>query len=338
MRQVDGFSLLHHNTFGLNVRCRTFIEYDTVDELESIVRSGNLSRSKWFHLGGGSNLLFLNDYYDGIVLHSGIKGIELFDEGGDSVLARVGAGVVWDEFVEWCVARGFGGVENLSLIPGEVGASPVQNIGAYGTEAKDVIHRVEAMGVNDALRREFTNEDCNFSYRNSFFKKNGIYIVAYVTFRLKRESAYTYNLEYGNIKKALEGETLVNLSSIRKSILAVRSAKLPDPKEIGSAGSFFKNPVVPVAVYDRMLNEYPNMPSYEVAAEERKIPAGWLIEQCGWKGKNLGHAGVYEKQALVLVNRGGASGKEIWSLAKEIIESVKARFGIEIFPEVCVVG
>lgn len=339
MREEDSFSLLHYNTFGLDMRCRTFMEYDTVEELEKIVSSGLLSRSKWLHIGGGSNLLFLNDDFEGVVLHSKIKRIEILEdaEQKDDVLVRVGAGVVWDDFVEWCVERGLGGVENLSLIPGEVGASPVQNIGAYGTEAKDVICRVEAMDVNNVLVREFTNEECQFAYRNSFFKKNGNYIVTYVTFLLKRESAYHYNLEYGNMRKALEGVKDINLKSIRKSIVAIRSAKLPDPKEIGSAGSFFKNPVVPLSVYERVLKDYPQMPSYEVSATERKIPAGWLIEQCGWKGKHLGRAGVYEKQALVLVNIGGASGKEIWNLAEEIVKSVKEKFGIEISPEVCLV-
>lgn len=335
MRREQDFSLLKYNTFGIDATCREFFEYDSLDELQSFVRSGALQGKRWMQIGGGSNLLFLDDF-DGIVLHSRIKGIERLASDGGDILVSVGSGVVWDDFVAYCVERGWAGVENLSLIPGEVGASPVQNIGAYGVEAKDAIFSVEALDVQSGEMHRFSNEACEFAYRDSFFKRNPNYIVTSVVYRLQAEADYRYNLSYGNLMKAMP-EAELSLALIRKTIIEIRNAKLPDPKEIGSAGSFFKNPIVDRSVYERLAACYDKMPYYEVSAEKVKIPAGWLIEQCGWKGKKVGSAGVYEKQALVLVNHGRSSGREIWHLAQQIVDSVREKFGISISPEACVI-
>ncbi|MBP5458472.1 MAG: UDP-N-acetylmuramate dehydrogenase [Paludibacteraceae bacterium] len=337
MRRETDFSLLKYNTFGIDVRCSDFFEYESVDELADFVSSGALEGRRWMQIGGGSNLLFLSDF-DGVVLHSKIKGIEVFPaDNPNEFLVTAGSGVVWDDFVEFCVERHLGGVENLSLIPGEVGASPVQNIGAYGVEAKDVIYEVQVLDVTKGKLCRFSNAECQFAYRNSYFKHHPNYIVTKVTYLLRSEAGYQYNVSYGNLLKAIPAETAFSLALIRKTIIDVRNSKLPDPKEIGSAGSFFKNPIVERALYESLSKDYPDMPFYELPDGMVKIPAGWLIDQCGWKGKQVERAGVYEKQALVLVNRGGATGKEVWNLAEQIVASVQKKFSITISPEVCVI-
>lgn len=337
MRRETDFSLLKYNTFGIDVRCRDFFEYESVDELADFVASGALEGRRWMQIGGGSNLLFLSDF-DGVVLHSKIDGIEIVPaDKPNEFFVTAGSGVVWDDFVAFCVDHHLGGVENLSLIPGEVGASPVQNIGAYGVEAKDVIYEVQAMDVTQGKMCRFSNAECQFAYRDSYFKHHTNYIVTRVTFLLHSEEGYQYNVSYGNLLKAIPEEMAFSLSLIRKTIIGVRNSKLPDPKEIGSAGSFFKNPIVERSLYEALSKDYPEMPFYEVPDGMVKIPAGWLIDQCGWKGKQLEHAGVYEKQALVLVNRGGATGREVWNLAEQIVASVQKKFSITISPEVCVI-
>lgn len=337
MRRETDFSLLKYNTFGIDVRCRDFFEYESVDELADFVASGALEGRRWMQIGGGSNLLFLSDF-DGVVLHSKIDGIEIVPaDKPNEFFVTAGSGVVWDDFVAFCVDHHLGGVENLSLIPGEVGASPVQNIGAYGVEAKDVICEVQAMDVTQGKMCRFSNAECQFAYRDSYFKHHTNYIVTRVTFLLHSEEGYQYNVSYGNLLKAIPEEMAFSLSLIRKTIIGVRNSKLPDPKEIGSAGSFFKNPIVERSLYEALSKDYPEMPFYEVPDGMVKIPAGWLIDQCGWKGKQLEHAGVYEKQALVLVNRGGATGQEVWNLAEQIVASVQKKFSITISPEVCVI-
>ena len=335
MKIEYNFPLLPYNTFGLNVYCRHFCEYNTASELENFIRSGALEKSDWLHIGGGSNLLFLRDY-DGVIIHSNIKGIEIVKETEKDCTVRVGAGEVWDDFVAWCVENRLGGVENLSLIPGEAGASPVQNIGAYGVEVKDVIQYVETISAKDASFRIFQDKECGFAYRNSIFKNDNSHIVTHVVFSLQKLPFYSYNLEYGVIREALSACREINLSQIRKAIIAIRNEKLPDPKELGNAGSFFKNPVISKEKFMQLQKEYPSIPHYQ-AGEEEKIPAGWLIEQSGWKGKSYKQAGVYDKQALVLINRGGATGSEIWELAGEIQKSVLDKFGIKIDPEVKVI-
>lgn len=331
------YSLLSHNTFGINVEADLFLEYSSVDELVTILSESDLPSKPFLHIGGGSNLLFECDYR-GTILHSAIKGIEVVEDSTDHVKVRVGAGVVWDDFVAWCVGRDLAGAENLSLIPGEVGASVVQNIGAYGVEIKDIADRVEAVEIKSCKKRVFTNSECSFSYRHSIFKaelKNQ-YIVTHVVYRLRKDA--TYNLEYGTIKQELLKYGEVNLSTIRQAIIDIRQSKLPDPEIEGNAGSFFMNPVIPRKQFERLKSMFPTIPHYEVDAERVKIPAAWMIDSCGWKGKGLGNAGVHDKQALVLVNKGGATGAEIINLSKAIQASVREKFGVEIRPEVNFIG
>lgn len=332
MKIKSNYSLLHNNTFGIDVKCNQFVEYSSVEELQDYVRScekGSLT----LHIGGGSNLLFLKDF-DGAILHCTIKNIEKVEEDENSVYLRVGAGVIWDDFVKYCVENGYYGAENLSYIPGEVGASPVQNVGAYGVEAKDLIYKVEVVDTQTAELNVLNAEDCCFGYRFSKFKTDwkGLYYVHHVVFRLSKTESY--KLEYGKIKESL-GDKKTSLQSVRDCIVAIRKDKLPEPSEIGSAGSFFKNPIVERAQFEALQKDYPQMPFYNVGENQVKIPAGWLIEQCGWKGKNYKNVGVYEKQSLIIVNRGGAKGSEVEELANIICNDVFTRFSIKISPEVC---
>lgn len=328
MKEYTNYSLLNHNTFGMEVEAKRFVEYDSEEELIGLLPS---LESKYLHIGGGSNLLFRGNF-DGTILHSVIKGIEIQENCGEYVLVRVGAGVVWDDFVAWTVERGWGGIENLSLIPGEVGASAVQNIGAYGVEAKDVIVQVKAIHLKTGEKRSFVTDECCYAYRQSIFKNElkGQYAITYVTYKLKVRP--TLKLSYGNMKALLEKKN-VTVSDVRQFIIDTRNAKLPDPKVLGNAGSFFMNPVVSRDKFLEIQKDYPQLPYYEVE-NGVKIPAGWMIEQCGWKGKSLGKAGVHEKQALVLVNLGGASSEEIVTLCNAVCKDVKETFGIDIHPEV----
>lgn len=325
------FSLLHYNTFGIDITASHFIEYDTVDELRELISSSRILEP-FLHIGGGSNLLFLNNY-TGTVLHSCIKTIEVVDETPDAVWLKVGSGVVWDDFVAYCVKYNWYGAENLSVIPGEVGASAVQNVGAYGVEAKDLITEVHTINI-EGQERTYSNTDCKFSYRYSIFKEPSAkkVIVTHVCFRLNKQESYT--LDYGTIRKELENYPTVTLETVREIIIRIRDSKLPDPKVLGNAGSFFMNPVVPKAKFEEIQQDYPSMPFYIVGLDSVKIPAGWLIEQSGWKGKSLGPAAVHEKQALVLVNKGGATGRDIIALSDAVRSSVKQKFGIDIHPEV----
>ena len=329
MKEYKDYSLLNHNTFGMDVKAKRFVEYDNEEELKALIPtlSGEV-----LHMGGGSNLLFKGDF-EGTVLHSAIKGIEVVDESAESALVRAGAGEVWDDFVAWAVERGYGGVENLSLIPGEVGASAVQNIGAYGVEAKDVIALVEAIDLSNGQKRVFGTEECNYAYRQSIFKNalKGKYAITYVTYRLQKQPVL--KLDYGNIRAVLGDNGQHTISDVRQAIIDIRNAKLPDPKVQGNAGSFFMNPVVSREKFLSIQKDYPQMPFYEVEGGVR-IPAGWMIDQCGWKGKSLGRAGVHDKQALVLVNLGGATSDEIITLCNTICKDVKEKFGIDIHPEV----
>lgn len=329
MQNTTNISLLPLNTFGIDVKAKRFVEYSSEDEL--LIAIGNIAADEEIlHIGGGSNLLFTKDY-DGVVLHSAIKGIEVVDETTDSVLVRVGAGEVWDEFVAYAVEKGWGGIENLSLIPGEVGASAVQNIGAYGVEAKDVIVLVEAVELRSGQKRILGNAECNYAYRQSIFKNElkGKYAITYVTYRLNKKPEL--NLTYGGLSK-IEPQPKT-IAELRQAIIDTRNAKLPDPKVQGNAGSFFMNPVVSRSVFEKIQSQYPDMPFYEVE-DGVKIPAGWMIDQCGWKGKCLGRAGVHSKQALVLVNLGGATAEEIITLCNTICKDVMDKFGVDIHPEV----
>ena len=289
------------NTFGLDVEAAVFLEYSSIEELEKLIATGRIT-SPYLHIGGGSNLLFTGDY-KGVILHSRIGGIEVIAEDEEKVSVRVGAGVVWDDFVAYCVDHGWYGTENLSLIPGEVGASAVQNIGAYGVEVKDMISFVETMNI-EGVKHVYRMDECEYSYRNSIFKRPEMkqVFVTYVGFILSKKEYYM--LDYGTIRQELEKFPKVDLKTLRQVIIDIRESKLPDPKLLGNAGSFFMNPVVSREIFESLREQYPQMPFYEVGIDRIKIPAGWMIDQCGWKGKSLGPAAVHDKQALVLVTRG----------------------------------
>lgn len=325
------YSLLSHNTFGIDVSAARFLEYASVGELQQQIAQGAVT-TPFLHIGGGSNLLFTKDY-DGLILHSCIEGIEVTEEDERTVSVRVGAGVVWDDFVAYCVAHGWYGAENLSLIPGEVGAGAVQNIGAYGVEVKDLITAVETVNIQGD-QRVYSIEECGYAYRNSIFKRpeNKSVFVTYVRFRLSKEEYYT--LDYGTIRQELGKYPELTLPVVRKVIIDIRESKLPDPKVMGNAGSFFMNPIVSKEKLLALQQEYPQIPYYELSDGQVKIPAGWMIDQCGWKGKSLGPAAVHDKQALVLVNRGGAKGSDIIALSDAVRVSVREKFGIDIHPEV----
>lgn len=333
----NNHSLLAHNTFGIDVQARFFAEYSTLDELKNIMTSyynqqGN--SAPVLHIGGGSNLLFLNDY-EGLVLHSSNKGIKVLDEDAESVIIQVGAGMIWDELVEETLNRGWYGLENLSLIPGEVGASAVQNIGAYGSEVKDFIQRVHLFDLHTFKARIMTRQDMQYAYRYSILKSNdlrGRYAVTHVDYKLQKN--FAPYLEYGGLKTMVQDVAQLDAFVLRNCIIELRQSKLPDTKILGNAGSFFMNPIVSRSIYETLQKEYPEMPHYEVDADHIKIPAGWLIEKSGWKGKSLGPAGVYERQALVLVNLGGAKGEDILRLCEAVRADVKIKFGIDIHPEV----
>lgn len=314
----------------MDVRADRLIEYSTVEELKSILP--DIERPVLM-IGGGSNLLFTSDFR-GTVLHSAITGIEVIGDSRDGVHVRVGSGVEWDDFVAWCVLNGFWGVENLSAIPGEVGAAAVQNIGAYGVEARDVIDTVQTVCLADGSGRDFNNAECRYSYRQSIFKNEfkGRFAVTYVIFMLSKVPQP--KLGYGALDQEVERLGGASLENIRKAVTGIRESKLPDPKVLGNAGSFFMNPVITEQEFRVLKGSYPSVPSYPAPDGKVKVPAGWLIEQAGWKGRSLGPAAVYDRQALVLVNKGGATGADIIRLADTIIKEVKGKFGITLSTEV----
>ena len=343
MKETKQCPLLCHNTFGIDVTAKSFIEYDTADDLSVALShiSHFYAEQPLLHIGEGSNLLFLKDF-SGVVLHSRINSIEEISATESEILLRVGAGMNWDSFVAYCVDRGLAGIENLSLIPGQVGACAVQNIGAYGAEAKDVIVKVECVDLKTGNYHSFSHEECNYGYRKSIFKEQyaGRFAVTYVTFKLYRH--FRPNIEYGGIHKELQRRGVLldqlTVADVRNTVIAIRKEKLPDPHQLGNAGSFFMNPIVERSVFETLAIRYPNMPYYEQGDGNIKIPAGWMIDQCGWKGKSLGPAGVHDKQALVLVNLGGATGADVQALSNAVCKSVKEKFGVDIKPEVNFIG
>ncbi len=331
-------SLLHYNTFIGDVQAAELVECATVDEVrEALFASKN---KPLLVLGGGSNVLFLSDFH-GVVLRPTIADFDVVAESQNTVDVRVGAGVEWDVFVERCVQNGWQGVENLSLIPGTVGASPVQNIGAYGVEAGDVILRVEGVMVADGKAFKLEACECEFGYRNSIFKGRlkGQIVITHVTFQLHKTTSAP-NLDYGPVRQAVEALGQATIDNVRQAVINIRQAKLPDHKIEGNAGSFFKNPEINLDLFAQLLSRFPDMPSYDVAdGKRKKIPAGWLIERSGWKGKSLGRAGIHARQALVVVNRGGATGAEILAIAKAVKNDVGKTFGIDLEMEVnCISG
>ena len=331
-------SLKPYNTFGLNVSARYFFEAHTVEDIKSIVRSDEYISGEHLFIGGGSNVLLTRNV-EGMVVRNLLKGIQVVSKDENNVFVRAASGEVWHEFVLYCIANGWAGVENLSLIPGSVGAGPMQNIGAYGVELKDVFHELEALGLTTLELRTFSNEDCLFGYRESVFKhelKNQ-YFIASVTFKLKLNAVV--NISYGAIKQQLNAMGVANpgIKEVSDAVIAIRSSKLPNPTVFGNAGSFFKNPEVDGKMYAELNAKFPSIVGYTLDSGNVKLAAGWLIEQCGWKGKVVGHCGSHKDQALVLVNYGGATGSEIYALALDIKKSVFERFGVVINPEVNVI-
>lgn len=337
MKIIPNQSLKAYNTFGIEALAKAFIAIQNETELAEVLRDN--SDKKLFILGGGSNMLLTQDI-NALVIHINNKGITVVKEDDEFVWVKGNAGEVWHEFVLWCIDHNFGGIENLSLIPGNVGATPVQNIGAYGVEIKDTFDSCEAMEIATQQMRTFHKGDCQFGYRESIFKgelKNK-YIILSVTFKL-RKSKHKINTSYGAIDAELEKMNIKNptIKEVSNAVIAIRQSKLPDPKELGNSGSFFKNPVVPISVYEKAKEKHPDIPNYPVSETHVKVPAGWLIEQAGFKGKRFGDAGIHSKQALVLVNYGHATGSEIWSVAQHIQQTVKEIFGIVIEAEVNVI-
>ena len=337
MKDYKNYSLKEHNTFGIDAKCARFIEYEDEEEAIEVAEILRKSKLPYIIIGGGSNLLLTKDF-EGIVVHSGIKGCQ-FEKDDSCYLMTCGSGEVWDDMVAKSIGAGYYGMENLSLIPGDVGASAVQNIGAYGAEAKDLIRCVSTIEVATGKPWMIGNEDCGYGYRDSRFKHDwkNRFLITEVTYALS--DAFEPHLDYGNIRAELErkGISEPTAQQLRDTIIDIRNAKLPDPKVTGNAGSFFMNPVVTRKKYEALAELFPDMPHYTVDSCHEKIPAGWMIDQCGWKGKSLGRAGVHDKQALVLVNRGGATGEEIVTLCETIRHDVFDKFGIEIHPEVNII-
>jgi len=336
MQVQQNYSLKKYNTFGVEASAKYFGVFTTIDNLQLLLKE--YSEQSTLVLGGGSNILFTKNY-DGLVLKNEIRGINTVHEDEDHIYVKVGAGEIWHQFVMHCIKNNFSGVENLSLIPGNIGASPMQNIGAYGVEIKDVFHSLEAFHLQEQRILNFTLNDCGFGYRDSVFKKRykDQFAILTVTFRLNKKPQY--NISYGAIKEELEkmGVKDLSIQSISQAVINIRSSKLPDPNVIGNAGSFFKNPEITQHELHELKLINANVPYYAADNSHFKIPAAWLIEQCGWKGFRRGDAGCHEKHALVLVNYGNASGKDIFDLSKEIKQSVKEKFDVELEREVNII-
>lgn len=334
----ENFSLYPYNTFHINSVSRYFTEVNNIENFRELIASGKLSETSFLILGGGSNLLFTGNF-KGIVVHLVNKGIEIIHRTEDSVLVKTSAGENWHEFVSYCVNEGFGGLENLSLIPGNVGSCPIQNIGAYGVEVKDTLHSLEAIDLQTGELHIFSNAECSFGYRDSIFKKDlkGKFAIWSVTFKLQLNPVV--HIEYGAIKQELEMMQVSNpgIAEVSKAVCSIRQKKLPDPEILGNAGSFFKNPTVDRNFTEKLLETYPRLVFYPVGDNKMKLAAGWLIEQCGWKGYREGDAGVHENQALVMVNYGNAGGSDILTLAHKVQNSVYERFGVKLEMEVNVV-
>jgi len=337
MNVQKDISLKAYNTFGIDARAKYFCEINSLEDLRQALRTKEYPDK--FIISGGSNMLITRNI-DVLVLHINLKGIEMVSEDEDHVILKVMAGENWHDMVLWTLAQGFGGLENMSLIPGNTGTAPIQNIGAYGVELKDTFVSCQAMKIEDQTLQEFSKADCQFGYRDSYFKNagRGKYIIVSVNFKLTKKN-HRLNTSYGSIEQELIEKGIINpgIKDISDAVVAIRKSKLPDPKELGNSGSFFKNPVLSAKKFSNFLEQYPKAPYYEVAEDAIKVPAGWLIEQCGFKGKRFGNVGVHVKQALVLVNYGGGTGQEVLGLADKIIHAVQEKFGIEITPEVNII-
>jgi len=324
-----------YNTFGIEATAKYFVEVSSIEQLKEILQNPDYQSIKRLILGGGSNMLLTKDF-DGLVIKMSIKGMDVVKETEENIWIKAGAGVVWHDLVMHCVDQNYAGIENLSLIPGTVGAAPMQNIGAYGIEIKEVFEELEALEIETGEIRTFDKATCNFGYRESIFKHEakGKYIILNVTFKLSKNP--TFHLEYGAIRDTLAemGVLELGIRAISDAVIHIRQSKLPNPTEIGNAGSFFKNPEIPNTQFEALKAQFPTIPSYPVNETTTKVPAGWLIEQAGWKGQRFGNVGVHAKQALVLVNYGGGKGEEIKDLSQKIQASVKEKFGIQLSAEV----
>ena len=334
MNIQHNISLKNYNTFGIDVSAKDFVAVSNTNELLQVLQQ---NKKDLFILGGGSNMLLTKNIEDALVVHIHLKGKTVIDENDDYVWIQASAGENWHEFILWCLDLEYGGLENMSLIPGNIGTAPIQNIGAYGKELKDNFIECEAVEIATGTTKTFNKKECEFGYRNSVFKNElkGQYIITAVTFKLTKKN-HALNTGYGAIENELADKNITNpsIKEISNAVIAIRQSKLPDPKILGNSGSFFKNPVISQTEFEQFITTFPEAPSYRVSDNEIKVPAGWLIEQAGFKGKQFGDAGVHKNQALVLVNYGNASGKEIWDLAMKIKTAVFEQFGIEINPEV----
>ncbi|MDR6968872.1 UDP-N-acetylmuramate dehydrogenase [Flavobacterium arsenatis] len=337
MEIIENFSLKKYNTFGIEAKAKEFTAVHSVDELKTVLAK-NQSKKK-FILGGGSNMLLTQDI-DALVIHIDLKGKKIIREDNDFVWVESQAGENWHEFVLYTINQNFGGLENMSLIPGNVGTTPVQNIGAYGTEIKDTFVSCDAVKIDNQETRTFTKEECNFGYRESIFKNDvkDQYIITSVVFKLTKRN-HKINTSYGDITAELakQGVTTPTLKDVSNAVIAIRQSKLPDPKELGNSGSFFKNPIISKSDFEKVQQKFPDIRFFEVSDSEVKVPAGWLIEQAGFKGKRFGDAGIHKNQALVLVNYGNATGREILNVSKDIQETIFTTFGIHIEAEVNVI-
>ena len=334
----NNISLKKLNTFGIDVKCKLFYEINHKTNLKELIKSNQFKQNNYLILGGGSNILFTKDY-DGLIIKNEIKGIDIIEEDEKTKKVKVGAGENWHQFVLWTIKNELSGVENLALIPGNVGASPIQNIGAYGVEVKDFIDKIWAINLKNGKEKIFTNSECKFKYRDSIFKNElkNQYIILYVSFKLSKLPML--NTKYNDINNELLSLSLEkSTENICNAVINIRKRKLPDPKEIGNCGSFFKNPVIEKVKFEHLQKLYPNIIGYKISNTQVKLAAGWLIDQCGWKGYRDKDAGVHKNQALVLVNYGEATGQEIINLAQEIQNSVKKKFDINIYPEVNIIG
>ncbi|MBI4945827.1 MAG: UDP-N-acetylmuramate dehydrogenase [Bacteroidetes bacterium] len=348
MNLVENFSLKKLNTFGIDASAKYFLEANSISDIQNLLDHKKISPfrdgvSPLLIMGGGSNILFTKNF-DGLVLKNCITGIELIKEDSENYYVKAGAGVIWHEFVLHCIKNNYAGVENLSLIPGSVGAAPIQNIGAYGVEQKEVFFELEAISLKEKNTIHLSHFDCQFGYRDSIFKREakGKFIITSVTFRLFKKPKL--NTSYGVINQEMEkmGVKEVSIASISQAVCNIRKSKLPNPEVLGNAGSFFKNPTIPVEQYIELKKKFPDIVAFPPSPLGRggagwKLAAGWLIEQCGWKGKHVGNTGVHKDQALVLVNYGNANGSEVFELSGKIMESVKEKFGVELEREVVIV-
>ena len=333
-------NLQPYNTFGLQAFAKFFARIKSVDEMTWLIQQPVFKENRHFILGGGSNCVFVRDFA-GLVIKIETRGIDVVKEVGDDVWVKVASGEVWHNFVLYCLSKNWGGVENLSLIPGTVGAAPIQNIGAYGVEVKELIERVDGIDLHNGVERSFNNDECKFSYRESIFKHewSKIFFISSVTLRLRIKN-HSIHASYGALKEQLAKQNITSptIHDVSRCVIDIRRSKLPDPTQLGNAGSFFKNPIITQEQLNRLQIEYPTIPFYQSDNQLVKIPAAWLIEQAGWKGKRFNHVGVHDQQALVIVNHNNASGKEIFDLSQQIIHDVHEKFHVQLTREVNIIA